>query len=209
LSLDSADAGQEISLGVHIKDAQDKPVSGALVRFFIEEDFFASGLMEIGEALTDDQGIASVTHLLTRTGERTIVAKYDGIETRKSIIVEDTGAVFYRSKAGLEINPIGPDIFIGPKSSHQLDEMGNAPTAALRLPGGIFSSLWLIIGALALVWVIYFTVMYNVLRIPVSGTSRVTGSRLVPVAGLVIIICLGLLMLYMVITGPYSHFHLT
>ncbi|OGO31257.1 MAG: hypothetical protein A2Z29_09495 [Chloroflexi bacterium RBG_16_56_11] len=211
LSLESpgeAETGQPISFTASLKDSQGFPVSGATVKFFLAEDFFTSGDMEIDETVTDDRGLAYVVYTPTRAGTTVLRAKYETVDAEIPFNIRDTDHVFYQSEAGLPFLSGGPELFVGPESAHEVGEMGSAPTSALRLPGGIFSWLWVVLAILLLIWGVYFIVMYQVLHIPGTGESRVKGTGFVPVAALIIIVCLGLLMFFMVITGPYSHFHL-
>ncbi len=55
--------------------------------------------------------------------------------------------------------------------------------------------------------VTYFRVMYQVLRIPIVREIRDTEARFIPLAVLAIAVALGILLVLMLITGPYSRFH--
>ncbi len=56
-------------------------------------------------------------------------------------------------EAGIRLPSGGPKVFIGPHSATE------PTTSALRLPGVLFSWLWLFVIVLALIWGTYFTVM--------------------------------------------------
>jgi hypothetical protein len=109
---------------------------------------------------------------------------------------------------GIKLPAFGPEIFIGPSSAHELDAQGEAPTSALRLPGGMLSWLLLLVLGVILIWGAYFGVMYQVFRISVVAAVRDTNIRLVPLISLAAITVLGILLVLKLITGPYSHFHL-
>ena len=79
---------------------------------------------------------------------------------------------------------------------------------SLRLPGGILSWLLLLVVAIMLIWFTYFRVMYQVFRIPIVSEIRDTDTRLVPLVGLAIVVAFGVFLALLIITGPYSHFHL-
>jgi len=79
---------------------------------------------------------------------------------------------------------------------------------ALRLPGGTLSWLWLFVAVLMLVWGTYIFVMYQVLRISTVKGISTSNSRVVPLVWIAVLIGLGILMVLMVITGPFSHFNL-
>jgi hypothetical protein len=89
-----------------------------------------------------------------------------------------------------------------------LGEMGEAPTSALYLPGGVFSWLLLVIAAIVLVWSSYFRVMLQVLGIPIAGDNRDVDTKLVPKLGLIYVLTLGTILVIMLATGPNSHWHL-
>jgi hypothetical protein len=206
-----ANTGQELTFSALLKDAQGKPVSGATVKYLFAEEFFARGQMVIGEAITNEQGVAAFNYTPTRAGETTLTAQYETIEKGNALSIMDSGEIFYQAETGIKMPSPGPEVFLGPESAHELGQMGEAPNSALRLPGGVLSWLWLFIGVLVLVWGVYFIIMYQVLRI--SGAGRVSSfdqrgtanTRLLPLLGLIAIFWLGLLMVLMVIDPfPFS-----
>ncbi len=69
-------SGQLLTLTAVLQNGQGKPVGSTTVKFFIKVDFFASGLMEIGEAVTDEQGIAVLEYAPRQTGDIQVVARY-------------------------------------------------------------------------------------------------------------------------------------
>ena len=203
-----AQSGQPLTLTATLQDSQGKPIRDATVKFFIKVDFFTSGLMEIGDALTNDQGVAVLEYTPRLASDIQIVARYEAIETSTVVSLTETIEPFYQPEAGIRLPASGEEVFIGPKSSLELGEMGKAPTSALRLPGGILSWLLLLVVAVMLIWATYSRVIYQVFRIPITQEIGDTDTRLVPLVGLAIVVALGILLVLMLITGPYSHFHL-
>ncbi len=204
-----AQAGRPLFLTAYVRDSEENPVAGATVKFFNRVDFFASGLLKIGEALTDEEGVAILEYTPRQAGETDIVTRYEAVETITMLTVAESEVPFYRPEAGISLLSAGEDVFIGPESALELEEGSTAPTSAFRLPGGIFSWLLLVIVAVMFIWATYFRVLYQVFGIPVRGEIGDTDTRLVPLIGLVVVAALGALLVLMLITGPYSHFHLT
>ncbi len=209
-----ANTGENLTFTASLKDAQGKPVGGAAIKFYLKEDFFAQSLMELGETTTDAQGNANFKYMPRGAGDTVVVAKFETFQREALVIIQDSGKSFYHVEAGLKLPSGGPEVFIGPESAHVIDDNGDAPQIALRLPGGLFSWLWLFIGVLALIWGTYFLTMFQVLRISAVtesriGNNRTSHNRLIPLIAMAVVLGLGLLMIFMIITGPYSHFHLT
>lgn len=205
-----AQTGEGVTFLATLTDNQGKPRSGASVKFLLEEDFFARGLVEIGEATTNAQGMAALDYTPRRPGEPQVVAWFGQLQTQSRITITDSGEVFYHTEAGVKLPSLGPEIFIGPDSAHELGEMGNAPTTALRLPGGALSWLWLFALVLIVVYGAYIVTMYEVLRISTGkGAAPKENASLVPRLAILALLGLGVLVVVMVITGPYSHFHLS
>ncbi len=96
-------------------------------------------------------------------------------------------------------------MFIGPESALELREMGQAPASAFRLPGGILSWLLLLLATVMLVWATYFRVIYQLFCIPIVSEITDTNTRLVALIGMAAVVVLGILLVLMLITGPYSH----
>jgi len=207
-SVKQVEAGQPLAVSVILLDKTAKPIVGVPVRFYSRENFVTTGLMAIGDATTDDQGVAGFEYIPRRAERTELVARYGTTEASATIIVTEADKPFYHVNVGIRLPALEPEVFIGPPSASEPTE-GQAPTSALRLPGGLLSWLLLFVGALALIWGTYFKVMYHVLRIPAQPLTGGPNLRLVPLVGLAIVVALGILMVIMVITGPYSHFHVT
>ncbi len=205
---EQAQFGQLLTLSALLQDSQGKPVGSATVEFFIRVDFFTSGLMEIGEALTNDQGVAVFDYTPRQTGNIEVVARYEATETAATLTVAETDEPFYQPEAGIRLPAPGQEVFIGPQSVLELGEGGRAPTSAFRLPGGILSWLLVVVIAVMMIWFTYFRVMYQLFRIPLVKEIGDTDTRLIPLIGMAVVVALGMLLVLMLITGPYSHFHL-
>ncbi len=210
---EQAQSGQPVTMSATLRDKEGKPIGNVLVKFSIRMDFFVSGLMEIGDAITNGQGVAVFEYTPQQMGDIQIVARYEGdgtspVETTAMLTLVEVDEPFYQSEIGIQLPVLGEEVFIGPESALELGEMGEAPTSAFRLPGGILSWLLLIAATVMLIWFTYFRVMYQVFRIPIVSEIRDTNTRLVPLVALAVVVALGIFLVLMLITGPYSHFHL-
>ncbi len=209
-------SGQPLTLTAVLQDSEGQPMESASVKFFIKVDFFASSLMEIGEAVTDDQGVAVLEYTSRLTGDIQVVAHHGRLytphgedhEAAITLTLADTEEPFYQTEAGISLPAPGEEVFIGTESSHELGRMGEAPASAFRLPGGILSWLLLVVATVMLIWFTYFRAVYQVFRIPIVSEIGDTDTRLVPLAILSIVVALGIFLVLMLITGPYSHFQL-
>ncbi|OGO35615.1 MAG: hypothetical protein A2147_04710 [Chloroflexi bacterium RBG_16_57_8] len=201
-------AGEALTLTATLLDTQGQPIQNGEVKFFILMDFFAAGPMEIGEATTNDQGVAVLEYAPRVSGERQIYARYQSVEATSTIALSEADGPFYRPEAGIKLPSWGPRVFFGPESAMRLGEMGEAPTSALYLPGGLVSWLLLVVAAIVLVWFSYFRVMRQIMGIPIISDIRDIDTRLIPRLGLIYVLTLGIFLVLMLVTGPYSHFHL-
>lgn len=201
-------AGQPLTLSATLKDDQGKPIEDATIEFFFRADFFAKGLMELGEAATDSQGVAVFEYAPRRSGEVEVVARYKTAETATILTLPEANEPFYQTEVGIKFPSVGEDFIIGPDSSRELGAMGEAPMTALYLPGGILSWLWVPVIAIIVVWSTYLRIMNQVLHIPVISTMGQINTRLVPMLAMAAIVGIGILLVLMIITGPYTHFNL-
>ena len=204
-------AGEPLNLTVTVKDSQSQPVSKAEVKFLQQVDFFAKGTIEIGEATTDDTGVAQISYAPRSTGEVTFLAGYGSSEGTLTVSVAEPKEPLYETEIGVKFIAAGPQIFLGPSIDSQAAKNA-APVKVFRLPGGLFSMLWIPILVIALIWFTYFRVMYQVFRIPPKPSeysTAETNTRLLPTIGLVIVVLVGLLLLSMFAIGPYSQWHVT
>ncbi|MBI4283665.1 MAG: c-type cytochrome [Chloroflexi bacterium] len=205
---EQARSGQPVTISASLKDKEGKPVGGATIKFYIMVDFFASGPMEIGEAVTNDQGVAVLEYAPRETGDVAVVARNEGIEATSTLNLSEAARPFYQAEAGLRLPAPGIGLFIGPQAALQVGEMGKAPTSALYLPGGMPSWLLFLVVTIGLIWFTYFRVIYQIFRIPIANEIRDIDTRLVPLIGMTIVVLVGSLLVTMLLTGPYSHFHL-
>jgi hypothetical protein len=164
--------------------------------------------MEIGQSTTDGNGTASLAYTPRFSGDTQFVARHGASEAVGTIALGDAGQRFYQPEAGIKLPTAGPKIFIGPDSATHIGPMGQAPTSALYLPGGLTSWLLLVVAAIAMVWFSYFRVIRQIAGIPIKGDIRDTDTRLVPRLALVYVVTLGILLALKLVIGPYSHFNL-
>ena len=201
--------GQSLTIKAQLRNEDDEGViAGAAVKFFIQVDFFASGLMEIGEVLTDDNGVATLEYIPRIAGDTEVIARYGTSEVISPLTVTETEEPFYEAEAGIRLPAPGNPVFLGPESALDLGEMGEAPTSALYLPGGILSWLLIVVATVMAIWITYFRVAYQVFRIPIAGEVSEINLKLVPIAILIFVTIMGVILVLMLLTGPYSNFHL-
>ena len=179
-----------------------------MVQFLVSVDFFARGDMEIGRSTTDGNGVATLTYTPRLSGDRRFVARRGATEAAGTIVLGETGQRFYQPEAGIKLPAAGPSIFIGPDSATHVGTMGQAPTPALYLPGGLSSWLLLVVAAIVMVWFSYFRAIRQITRIPIKSDIREIDTRLVPRLALAYVVTLGTLLALKLVIGPYSHFHL-
>ncbi len=205
---EQAEAGKPFIITAYLWDDRNKPIADATVKFFIRLDFFTEGLMEIGEARTNEDGVAIFQYTSRQTGEVELVVSHEDAQTVTALDIAGNNDVFYRTEAGISLPAPGGEIFVGPEPALEMGEGSTAPASALRLPNGIISWFTVLVLAVVLIWATYFRVIYRVFGIPIRREIRETDTRLVPMAGLGIITLLGILLVLMLITGPYSNPHL-
>jgi mono/diheme cytochrome c family protein len=206
-------SGEPLTLTAVLEDNQTGPIENARVKYYFKVEFFASGLMEIGEANTNELGVAVLEYVPRVAGDIVAVARYESdesvlAETVASISLAESDTPFYLPEAGLHLPAPGEEVFIGPQSAREVGEMGKAPTSAFRLPGGILSWLLLFVVVVMGVWAAYSLVMYQVLRISMQGDSADRRNWLVPALGVIAAIGTGILLALMILTGPDTHLHL-
>ncbi len=72
----------------------------------------------------------------------------------------------------------------------------------------MISWLLILVGGVAVIWATYLYVMYQVFAIPVRRELRDTNTRLIPLMGMAAILGVAVILVTMLLTGPYSQFHL-
>ena len=210
---EQAQAGEQLTLKATLSDSSGSPVSDVPVKFFIDTDFFTTGLMEIGEAVTDSQGTATLDYRPRLSGDTRLIASYNNsststIDAEAMVNLIASEEPFYETEAGIRITAPFPELFIGPPSALDLGDEGNAPASAIRLPGSILSWLLLLIFTVMFIWFTYFRVMRQVFMIPLVSEIRDVNTRLVPMAGMGFVLFVGIVLTLMLLTGPYSHLNL-
>ncbi len=204
ITAEQAQSGQIIFLTAVLRDAQDKPVANARITYFIRVNFFISGIMEIGEAITDKDGTAIFEYIPRQTGEIEIIASYETLETTETINLVDTNEIFYQTEVGLEGWALGEETIVSIPLFSKPEGGSDAPKTVLRLPTGVL--VWgtpLLLTVIA-IWVMCFYTVYQVYRIPAIQEINGTNTRIVPLIILAVITVLGILLSLMLITGPYS-----
>ncbi len=203
-----AQGGEPLTLTAVLKDDEGNLVKGAAVKFLVKADFFTSGLIEIGEVLTDDRGVAALEYTPRRTGEMEIIARHENIEASARISLTADSEYFYYTEAGIKVPAPGKEVSIGPGPQLALGEGGQAPPTVFRLPTGRLAWLAPLLFTAMGIWITYFYVMYQVFRMPIAGEITDTDTRRVPMIGLIIITIIGILLVFMLVTGPNSNPHL-
>ncbi|MEE8418504.1 MAG: cytochrome c [Dehalococcoidales bacterium] len=209
---EQAQSAQPMTLLAVIYDEEGKPVENALITYFIKVDFFANDLIKIGESTTGADGATALVYTPQMTGIVQIVALHqeegqESHETTTTVNLIKNSEPHYQAEVGIRLPALGKPVFIGPESALEPSD-GNAPKSAFYLPGGTVSWLLIVVITVLLIWFTYFRVMYQVFRMPFREETTDTDTRLVPIAGLVIVVLLGVLLVLMLVTGPYSHPHL-
>ncbi len=201
-------SGQSLLITAYLRDGKGKPVADATVKFFVRVDFFTTGLIEIGQAGTDERGEAVLRYTPRPTGDLELVTRSGEAEASVPLTVTAGDEPAYQAEAGVTMPTSGQAIFIGPESARALGEGGIAPTSAFRLPGGTLSWLLVIVLIVMLIWFTYFRVLHQLFRISVAGGISDTDTRLLPRAGMILVVIIGTALVLMLLTGPYSHFQL-
>lgn len=202
-------AGESLAFTATLHDAKGQPIADTKIRFFIKLTFFASGLMEIGQVETNTDGVATIEFAPRVSGNVELVAKSDSLQATSALALAEAEAPFYEPEVAFSLPQLGPEVFIGPASARELGPGDPAPTTALRLPGGLVSWLFLLAGAMGLIWFSYFRVFRQLMGIPIAGDIRRDGvdTRIMPRLGMTYVVFMGVLLILMIMTGPYSHFH--
>lgn len=174
---DQSETGQALTLTAIIKDESGKPVSGSLIKFFVESNFFVNGLMDIGEAVTDEQGQAKMDYTPNQSGALRTVARYEAgsgfepVEAEKTIDIKDDGKFIYQSLVGIQF------------------------------PNGLLFWMLAVVIVLAGVWSTFLYVLFQV-----NNISRVAGIKGLPIILMVVVAAL-FIMLVIILTTPEAQFN--
>ena len=204
---EQAQSGQLLTLSAVFQDKEWEPIEAAAVKFLIEADFFVSGLMEIGEVMTNKEGIAVLEYTPRQAGDVQVVARHETIETTATLTLAEADGPFYRPTTS-PLAPTERGVLIGTESAPEFGEGVAAPTLALQIPAGFGAWLLGYVLIVMLVWILYFRIMYQLFRIPIAGEIRDTDTRIVPLIGMAVMVAFVIVLVTMLITSPYSHFHL-
>ena len=197
-------------MSVLLKDPDGQPITDVPIKFFLKVKFVINGSPEIGEAATDNQGIASITYTPQIIGYIPIVAQYrddngDVIISNSTVHLEADYQDFYQTKVGLPYTGFPPSLTLLPYSAQQPKAPGFAPITVMEIPGGLpFIPFVSYLAVIILVWSLYLSNMYQVFRIPLSGKTQGLNARLLPLAGMGVVALVGILMVFVLVTGPYS-----
>lgn len=208
---EKAHAGEPLPISVKVSQG-DEAIPEVPVTFYFRVQYYTNSplLATLGEAVTDENGIAQITYTPKLTGYVPIIARYtpEGekpIEISSLIELTAQHGEFYETEVGLEYKGFPPDITLFPMSAWEPREPGLAPVTVFRIPGGLpFIPFAAYLGVVILVWSLYVTVMYQVFRIAPNTKAKGLDPRLLPMAGIGILAVVGLAMVVILITGPYS-----
>ena len=102
------EAGQTLTLIAQVREnLYDDIVANARVDFFIKSDFFISGPVEIGEAVTDEKGLAKIDYIPNQPGVLQIVAsykagdKFEPVEAERTVNITGSGKSLYQTEVGI------------------------------------------------------------------------------------------------------------
>ena len=206
---EQAPSGQPVTLKATFEDEQGKPVAKVPVKFFLSVDLFITGLAEIGQAVTDAQGVAVLEYTPHQDGQLAVVVQYGTNEARATVDVTEGVETVYESEAGLHFPAVGGiNGIIYPKSVLDLGETSNAPLSAFRLPGGILSWVFIMVGIVAMIWSTYFRVVYQIFRIPIASEIQGINTRLIPTIGMAVVFMIGVVLILKLLISPYTHLHI-
>jgi hypothetical protein len=169
---EQTEAGKTLTLAATVREnTYDEPVAGAKVEFFVRSDLFIKGLVDIGEATTDENGTAKIDYIPNQPGALQIVASYkadissEPIEANRMVNITGFTKSLYQTVIGIQY----PNSFL----------------------------IWLIALAVILtaVWGIFFFVVYQVQYI-----SRGTGAKGAPFIIIIGVVVLFTVMLLVIVT---------
>lgn len=168
---DQAETGQSLTLTALIKDEFEKPVENYLVRFFIKSDFFVNSLMEIGEEVTDEQGLAKIDYISNEAGVLQIVARYEvnnglnSVEAEREVDVTGNSGPIYQTLTGIQF------------------------------PNGLLIWMMALVAILLAAWSTFIFVLYQV-----RGISWGTGTKGISLILMIIVAALFIMLMLVLIT---------
>jgi hypothetical protein len=145
---EQVEAGQNLTLVAEVREnLYDDLVANARVNFFIKSEFFTTGMVEIGDALTDENGLAKIDYVPNQPGALQIVATYSPGSSTVPVEVERT------------VNITGST-----KSSYQTD-------IGIKYPNSFIIWLISVVAILFCIWSTFLYVLYQVRNISFRGTG--------------------------------------
>ncbi len=136
--------GEEVSVTAVLRDATGAPAPGATIIFWSSASFLSvGGAIELGRATTDAQGRATLLYQ-ARTEEKAFLNAYFPGDSR--------------------YDPASAAVELAVQGSAQLYQS----TAGVQVPG---LGVWLLVGALGIVWSIYLLVMVLLTLIAREGSK--------------------------------------
>ncbi len=148
----SAIAGQPSELSAALTSADTgQPVVGLTVTFFAHASFSGvEGYMEIGRAVTNNEGVAAISYAPRESGPHDIRMDY----------VPSAGGTVEQATAAVSVDGSAGQLYV--------------QKAGIQVPG---LNSWLIIGLLSVVWGILFFVAVAVIRIARAGAGDVVPAQ--------------------------------
>lgn len=148
------------------------------MKFFVESDFFVNSLMEIGETVTDEYGLAKIDYIPNQAGVLRVMARYEvgsglnPVEIEREVNITGSSESFYQTRVGIQF-----------------------PYRLL---------LWMILLVIVVVgvWGTFLYVLYQVLHI-----SRGTGVKGVSLILMLVTAALVTMLVLVLITSPNTIFH--
>ncbi len=152
---EQAVTGQTLTLTARvIENEYDEPVIGARVNFFIKTDFFIDSLVEIGESVTDERGLAKIDYIPNQPGEFQIVASHKEGSNFKPIAAE------------------GSVIISGPTQSFYQSVIG------IQFPNSFIVWMIVIVIIIIAVWGTFLFIIYKVIVVNISRGTRSKGAAI-------------------------------
>lgn len=170
---DQAETGQTFTLTASTKDERGEPVAGSLIKFLVESNFFVNGLMQIGEAVTNERGVAKFDFVPNQPGALRIVAQYElesganPIEQEKMVNITGSNISLYQTRAGI------------------------------NFPYGFYLWILFLVSIVVGIWGTFLYVLYQVMHI-----SRGTGTKGVSLTLMLIVLAMGTMLVLVLITSP-------
>ena len=220
--------GAEGALSASLPTGAGQPMKGENISFYLDYDFFigldsgrVSDSIEIGRAVTDENGMARLKYAPRLAGDLKFEARYAGVTGTNGTVqsgvlvstaagkIEDDGHRFYRSDAGIPMPSLvhyslveTPSLSPAAPFKHLTD---------LKLPALILGLL------IAGIWFTYVRIAYGILRISrVYAMSHVHSTKesfeqtrfFLPVLLMVVLAIFALTLLSIIFTSPDTHLNL-